>query len=525
MVPWPVGAWATEGFAQARDKTIDPATDEWWYDTLWGREVVMEWSPPLVLGQFGGWQPAIPVAIPADDFALVRVPLRWLPDAVLPGPRFRTSAMPHGDGEFAQVRTDRVFLPAGKHLDLVRGEGGWIGRYLNPDESNFFERITDDLSRSIQRIGAVIQDVVVDPVASAYEHVEAEVSRIDENVVNIVTDPGGVISDTWQRITAEINRTDENIQNILIDPVASAYEHIEAEVSRTTERVIEELNRIDDNLKYYVVHPGDAAKAIGRQLTKAAVVAIIVFPVAGIGAQVITLTLGEVAGAVSLLSPAAASAISGLTISGAGLTGVLAVSLPPRTLADIARAAVYAEGFIPILPYALEELTIQAQGSARRRDELRVQLAQLRAQVVRNGGPWLKAAQQAVHVFAGLVIAAAAIGAVTAGMFATLKSLAMMVISAAETGYHLANAREVAREIQSRMRAQNASDIAAEEEALRQIEAEIAALEAEIAAGQQATGQPTAPAPRGAGLGIGAALAAVVGLGVVLAGAKKKRRP
>ena len=110
-------------------------------------------------------------------------------------------------------------------------------------------------------------------------------------------------------------------------------------------------------------------------------------------------------------------------------------------------------------------------------------------------------------------------------MFATLKSLAMMVISAAETGYHLANAREVAREIHSRMRAQNASDIAAVEEALRQIEAEIAALEAEIAAGQQATAQAAAPTPRGARFGIGAAIAAVVGLGVALVGAKKERRP
>jgi len=140
-------------------------TDDWWYDTAWGREEVVTFVPPLVLGKYG-WQPAVVSPLDeGDDVVLVRRPHPYIvgmPEPVLGVVPLATQSG-RGDAPLAtspadprgRYRSPVVVTGAYKRNRPIRLPEGWIGWYQESDDSPWYERAVRDAVGTVARIGAV----------------------------------------------------------------------------------------------------------------------------------------------------------------------------------------------------------------------------------------------------------------------------------------------------------------------------------------------------------------------------------
>src|SRR5207237_5678909 len=103
---------------------------------------------------------------------------------------------------------------------------------------------------------------------------------------------------------------------------------------------------------------------------------------------------------------------AGLIVEAARTYGpILAPEQTNNALQEIAKFANQVDAFGTLYTMAFTELTIQAEASKKRRDDLRVQIAQIRADVAKRGGVWLVVAKHAYEALQATVIAIGTAGA------------------------------------------------------------------------------------------------------------------
>jgi len=143
--------------------------------------------------------------------------------------------------------------------------------------------------------------------------------------------------------------------------------------------------------------------------------------------------------------------------------------------------------FLQLLPtLALTELTVQAQDSRRRRDDLRVKVYE--AQSLWAQEDWAVIAKHSYQVAQAIVISAVTLGAGTvlvAGVqiaTSAFITLGQQLISAATTALQMQHARELVRIAKQQQRERAAAEEAALTEEMRRYEEEIARINAEIEA-------------------------------------------
>ena len=152
-----------------------------------------------------------------------------------------------------------------------------------------------------------------------------------------------------------------------------------------------------------------------------------------------------------------------------------------QALQEIAKFANQVDAFGTLYTMAFTELTLQAETSRRRRDELRVRIAEIKADVARRGGVWLVVAKHAYQAIQIVVIAIATAGTavpIVAGI--TALDAAQFAMSAAQMALELQNAAELSRISREKLREARAARATADAEEMRRLEAAIAALEQEI---------------------------------------------
>lgn len=143
--------------------------------------------------------------------------------------------------------------------------------------------------------------------------------------------------------------------------------------------------------------------------------------------------------------------------------------------------------FLQTLPtLAVSELAVQAQESRRRRNDLRVRISEAQARWAQED--WAVIAKGAYQVAQAVVISVVTFGAgsvIVAGAeiaVSAIVALGQQMISAATTALQMQQMRELVRVAKQQQRERAAAEEAAINEEMRRIEAEIAALNAEIAA-------------------------------------------
>ena len=106
-------------------------SDEWWYDTPYGQERVVEWKPPLVQGVYGAWWPAREVELGQEYWVLTSWPHSYLGSvdlAAASGSQTGVSTVlqmrdfegePLRDVPVVQVRAKKIYLPG---IAQVRSE-------------------------------------------------------------------------------------------------------------------------------------------------------------------------------------------------------------------------------------------------------------------------------------------------------------------------------------------------------------------------------------------------------------------
>jgi len=160
---------------------------------------------------------------------------------------------------------------------------------------------------------------------------------------------------------------------------------------------------------------------------------------------------------------------------------ILAPEQTNKALQEIAKFANQVDAFGTLYTMAFTELTIQADASKKRRDELRVRIAEIKASVVRRGGVWLMVAKHAYQALQTVVIAIATAGTglpIIAGI--TALDAVQFAMSAAQMALELENAAELARISREKLREQRATRAAADAAETKRLEEEIARLEEEI---------------------------------------------
>lgn len=170
--------------------------------------------------------------------------------------------------------------------------------------------------------------------------------------------------------------------------------------------------------------------------------------------------------------------------------------------------------FLQTLPtLAISELTVQAQDSRSRRDALRMRIGEEQARWANT--EWAVIAKHAYQAAQAVVISVVTFGA---GLFVSaIISLGTQMISAATTALQMQQMREMVRVAKEQQREKRAAEEAAINEEMRRLEAEIAAVNAEIEA---AGGVPVAGGTVVDALNVeGASAAAVAGVSRVALGA------
>lgn len=160
-----------------------------------------------------------------------------------------------------------------------------------------------------------------------------------------------------------------------------------------------------------------------------------------------------------------------------------------RALADVAKVSVYAD-LVPIVgelyDLALDELVIQAQTTRARRDDLRLQLAAIRARVTHE--QWFQITKGVIEAVTAIVMAWA-IGPADA-LARVLVQIAEALLSAAAMGLKLANAAAMTDLIAQAMDARYQAEVEALHLSEAQIQASIDALNRALAQGQAAPMTP-----------------------------------
>jgi hypothetical protein len=143
--------------------------------------------------------------------------------------------------------------------------------------------------------------------------------------------------------------------------------------------------------------------------------------------------------------------------------------------------------FLQTLPtLALSELTVQAQDSRERRDDLRLRVAEAQARWA--SAEWAVIAKAAYQAAQAIVISVVTLGAGTvlvAGMkvaVSAIVALGQQMISAATAALQMQQMRELVKAAKQQQRERAAAAQAALNEEMKRLEAEIAAINAEIAA-------------------------------------------
>jgi len=152
-----------------------------------------------------------------------------------------------------------------------------------------------------------------------------------------------------------------------------------------------------------------------------------------------------------------------------------------QALQEIAKFANQVDAFGTLYTMAFTELTLQAETSKRRRDELRIRLAEIKADVARRGGVWLVVAKHAYQALQTVVIAIATVGTalpIVAGI--TALDAAQFAMSAAQMALELQNAAELARISRETLRGQRQVRAAANAAETKRLQDEIARIEREI---------------------------------------------
>ena len=281
---------------------------------------------------------------------------------------------------------------------------------------------------------------------------------------------------------------------------------IEAETRRVTDRVRKEIERDVRRALRTAARSGAleiAFRVVGTALTAGTGTPLLELAVSAVdrfgadGEALLARTIGDTAAAGAPTSLGADPAWAKFVSESAPKLVQVARSWGPvvapettnRVLQEIAKLANRIDILSSLPTLALSELTIQAEESKARRDQLRQRLAEIRADVQRRGGVWLVAARHAWQALRSAVVTVATMGA-AAPLLASVE-LAEIAVSAAQTGLELANGLELARIARAQLREQEKARTAELERERAELEAEIARLRRELA---EAGGVPPAAA-------------------------------
>ncbi len=275
------------------------------------------------------------------------------------------------------------------------------------------------------------------------------------------------------------------------------------DIEHAAQQTIDEINRIPSNVALYVQDPRAFIQAAAANLAKGwgaplillfgpAIVPVLMAISSGADAR----TLGQFGEALGRqVSKGAAVGIASMALAVAGLPWQVIEALNPISIGFVgsvavsddaviaaAKVAEYFEGVVPFFPLAIEELTIQAQQTEQARDELRLHLNALRAQIIANGGMWYTVAVDVCHLIVQIAEILSGVGSI-----ATFVEAALTI---AGVTLQMVNAHQTMIVVQQKQRQQQAIDQAAAQAALDALNKQIADIEAEIA---RLAGSATAP--------------------------------
>lgn len=158
-----VGRWATSnrgwpawyGNLFLRPGGVDPHSDEWWYDTPWGREVAVTFVPPLVMGQFG-FEQAVMSPLSEPQVVAVRWPHPYI--VGLPEPTEKRilnlwwAGTPNPGTQVGLFKSSVIATGAGgRQYPILEGGEFWIGSYRDKDKKEWWENALDVAVQTVAR--------------------------------------------------------------------------------------------------------------------------------------------------------------------------------------------------------------------------------------------------------------------------------------------------------------------------------------------------------------------------------------
>lgn len=271
-------------------------------------------------------------------------------------------------------------------------------------------------------------------------------------------------------------------------------------IGHAGQQIADEVTRIPANIAGYIQNPRSFIQAAAQNLADGwgAPLLLLLGPIAvpallaiqaGANAHNLSdfgIAVGREAakgGAVDLTVGLLAT-MAGIPIGSIGINplvlGIVGdIVVPNQALIGAAKATQYIQGFIPFFPEAISELTIQAQRTEKERDTLRLKLAQLQAQIERNGGLWYAEAKVAFHAIISVCMAIATAGAGFAltAIEQTVMQVAQTCLSAAGTVLQLVNAKQTLIAAHAQQRQENTQREGTAQSELDALRAKLAALQ------------------------------------------------
>lgn len=174
--------------------------------------------------------------------------------------------------------------------------------------------------------------------------------------------------------------------------------------------------------------------------------------------------------------PVAERAVSGAVSAAVDHAPWLAPEETNRVLQQAAEIAARYDFLGTIYTMSFNELVVQAERSRRKRDELRLLLAEIQARMANER--WVVVARAAYKALETAVLAASGIGGAVLAVRAGLE----LAASAAKVGLQMLQAGELARSAERDARRRAADQQAADDAAIRALEEELARLRAELGA-------------------------------------------
>ena len=400
------GAWHSE---KERTGLDQPVTRDWWYDTPWGREVVVTLVPPLVLGQYG-WEPVEMTPIPTDNpdippLVAVPYPHPYIVGGAPPlfvveigtssgeGDSGHLTQRPFGIYESPVVLTGRGdrhearFVSRNYDPDLAAlpasVKGVWLGFYEDAESSEWYEDALNEVASTVARSAAL---------------------SILTQIVGTYITAGGATA----LLQAALQQAAGQVQTV--------------GTTGTT------------------IAPTGASVAQTGAVDAGSLV-----PTGAQGSQTVIESSG-------IIPSTPAATLNPLDIARQAPELTASVVAPEQTnkaLAVAAEASVYLDAMgstQQLWNMTMRELTIRAQRTREGADELRLRLAALEQEV--HGQTWFVVTQNTVNAVMAI---AAASNLASGSLAAALVALTRLGVSASSMALQLLNATEAARAMRERL--------------------------------------------------------------------------